>query len=193
MKTRNVFTRKDYEEVMSKFILLVALVVVCSATALSLSSPGEVPAAGSVAPAFKLTSNEGKETSLAKYKGKWVVLYFYPKDFTSGCTLEAHNFQRDLDKYKKLHAVILGVSVDTAESHKSFCTKEGLNFKLLADTDAKVSDEYGSVMDYKGTKLSARNTFIINPKGEIVKVFLKVNPAGHSEEVLAALAELRKP
>lgn len=178
---------------MSKFILLVALVVVCSATALSLSSPGEVPAAGSVAPAFKLTSNEGKETSLAKYKGKWVVLYFYPKDFTSGCTLEAHNFQRDLDKYKKLHAVILGVSVDTAESHKSFCTKEGLNFKLLADTDAKVSDEYGSVMDYKGTKLSARNTFIINPKGEIVKVFLKVNPAGHSEEVLAALAELRKP
>jgi len=70
------------------------------------------------------------------------VLYFYPKDFTSGCTLEAHNFQRDLAKYKAMHAVILGVSVDTAESHKSFCTKEGLNFKLLADTDAKVSEEY---------------------------------------------------
>lgn len=177
---------------MRKIILLVALLVVCSITALSLGSPGEVPATGSVAPAFKLMSNEGKQISLAKYKGKWVVLYFYPKDFTSGCTLEAHNFQRDLDKYKKLHAVILGVSVDTAESHKSFCTKEGLNFKLLADTDAKVSDEYGSVMDYKGTKLSARNTFIINPKGEIVKVFVKVSPAGHSEEVLAALAELRK-
>jgi peroxiredoxin Q/BCP len=178
---------------MSKFILLVALVVVCSVTALSLSSPGEVPAAGSAAPTFKLTSNEGKETSLAAYKGKWVVLYFYPKDFTSGCTLEAHNFQRDLDKYKKLHVVILGVSVDTAESHKSFCAKEGLNFKLLADTDAKVSEEYGSVMEYQGAKLSARNTFIINPKGEIAKVFVKVSPAGHSEEVLAALAELRKP
>jgi peroxiredoxin Q/BCP len=121
-----------------------------------------------------------------------VVLYFYPKDFTSGCTLEAHNFQRDLDKYKKLKAVILGVSVDTAESHKSFCTKEGLNFKLLADTDAKVSEQYGSVMDYKGMKLSARNTFIIDPQGKIAKVFVKVNPAVHSEEVLAALAELKK-
>src|SRR6185295_14766410 len=125
--------------------------------------PGDVPAAGVAAPAFKLVSNEGKETSLSKYKGKWVVLYFYPKDFTSGCTLEAHNFQRDLDKYKAMKAVILGVSVDTAESHQSFCTKEGLNFKLLADTDAKVSEEYGSVMDYKGQKLSARNTFIIDP------------------------------
>ena len=88
--------------------------------------------------------------------------------------------------------MILGVSVDTAESHKSFCTKEGLNFKLLADTDAKVSEQYGSVMDYKGAKLSARNTFIINPKGKIAKVFVKVSPAGHSEEVLAALAELKK-
>ena len=177
---------------MRKFALLFALLVVFAVTAQSVPAPTDVPAEGAAAPSFKLMSNEGKEASLAKYKGKWVVLYFYPKDFTSGCTLEAHNFQRDLDKYKKLHAVILGVSVDTAESHKSFCAKEGLNFKLLADTDAKVSEEYGSVMDYKGTKLSARNTFIINPKGKIAKVFVKVSPAGHSEEVLAALAALKK-
>ena len=177
---------------MRKFALLFALLVVFAVTAQSVPVPADVPAEGTVAPAFKLVSNEGKQTSLDKYKGKWVVLYFYPKDFTSGCTLEAHNFQRDLDKYKAAHAVILGVSVDTAESHKSFCTKEGLNFKLLADTDAKVSEEYGSVMDYKGTKLSARNTFIINPKGKIAKVFVKVNPSAHSEEVLAALAELKK-
>ena len=177
---------------MRKFALLFALLVVFAVTAQSVPAPDSLPAEGATAPSFKLVSNEGQETNLSKYKGKWVVLYFYPKDFTSGCTLEAHNFQRDLDKYKKLHAVILGVSVDTAESHKSFCAKEGLNFKLLADTDAKVSEQYGSVMDYKGAKLSARNTFIINPKGKIAKVFVKVSPAGHSEEVLAALAALKK-
>jgi peroxiredoxin Q/BCP len=139
-----------------------------------------------------LVSNEGNQVNLKDYRGKWVVLYFYPKDFTSGCTLEAHNFQRDLDKYKQANAVILGVSVDTAESHKSFCTKEGLNFKLLSDTDAKVSTAYGSVMGYQGTKLSARNTFIIDPEGKIAKVFVGVKPAGHSEEVLSALADLQK-
>ena len=85
------------------------------------------------------------------------------------------------------------MSVDTAESHKDFCAKEGLNFKLLADVDAKVSGAYGSVMDYNGKTYSARNTFIIDPNGKITKVFVKVNPAVHSEEVLAALAELQKP
>jgi peroxiredoxin Q/BCP len=153
----------------------------------------EQPAVGSAAPDFKLTTNEGKEASLADFKGKWVVLYFYPRDFTSGCTLEARNFQRDLAKYDQMKAVILGVSVDSAESHKNFCAKEGLNFKLLSDPDAKVSESYGSVMEYNGMKLSARNTFIIDPMGKIAKVFVKVGPAGHSDEVLAALAELQKP
>jgi len=150
------------------------------------------PAVGSTAPEVKLTNNEGKPTNLADYKGKWVVLYFYPKDFTSGCTLEAHNFQNDLAKYEKAGAVILGVSVDTAESHKDFCAKEGLSFKLLSDPDAKVSTEYGSVMDYQGKKLSARNTFVIDPEGKIAAVFLSVKPASHSEEVLASLANLQK-
>src|ERR1700674_5297458 len=121
------------------------------------------PAAGQTAPDFSLPSVEGGLVSLKDYKGKWVVLYFYPKDFTSGCTLEAHNFQTDLAKYQAANAVILGVSVDTAESHKSFCAKEGLAFKLLSDTDSKVSDAYGSVMEYNGMKLSARNTLIIDP------------------------------
>ncbi|MDQ2935961.1 MAG: peroxiredoxin [Acidobacteriota bacterium] len=179
---------------MSKYFVLIALLVVTSvAAAKSFSSPAEVPAAGTAAPSFKLITNEGKPTSLSKFRGKWVVLYFYPKDFTGGCTLEAHNFQRDLAKYKKLRAVVLGVSVDTAESHKSFCAKEGLNFKLLSDTDAKVSEQYGSVMEYGGAKLSARNTFIIDPQGKIAKVFVKVNPASHSEEVLSTLATLQKP
>src|SRR5882672_10964694 len=149
------------------------------------------PAEGTAAPKFNLPSQDSPSVSLDQFKGKWVVLYFYPKDFTSGCTLEAHNFQRDLAKYAQTNAVILGVSVDTAESHKSFCAKEGLNFKLLSDPDATTSAAYGSVMEYKGTKLSARNTFIIDPAGKIAKVFVGVKPGGHSEEVLSALVALQ--
>src|SRR5262245_61206732 len=152
----------------------------------------EAPTVGSAAPDFSLMTNEGKPASLKDYRGKWLVLYFYPKDFTSGCTLEAHNFQQDLEKYSKLNAVIVGVSIDTAESHKSFCEKEGLNFKLLSDPDAKVSGLYGSIMEYNGAKYSARNTFIIDPEGKVARVFLKVNPKVHSEEVLAALDQLQK-
>jgi thioredoxin-dependent peroxiredoxin len=175
----------------SSFVL--AAFLVFSAVAIGLAkNPAEVPAVGTAAPDFSLTSNEGHPTSLKDFRGKWIVLYFYPKDFTGGCTLEAHNFERDAAKYQAKHAVILGVSVDTAESHKSFCAKEGLSFKLLSDADAKVSTEYGSLMDYKGAKLSARNTFIINPKGEIAKVFTSVNPSSHSEEVLSALEALQK-
>jgi peroxiredoxin Q/BCP len=150
------------------------------------------PAVGAMAPEFTLTTNESKQVSLKDFRGKWVVLYFYPKDFTAGCTLEARNFQKDLPKYEELGSVILGVSVDTAESHKEFCAKEGLSFKLLSDPDAKVSTEYGSLMEYQGKKLSARNTFIIDPNGKVAKVFNGVKVTGHSVEVLAALAELKK-
>ena len=150
------------------------------------------PEVGQAAPEFTLKSNEGKDVSLKDYRGKWVVLYFYPKDFTQGCTVQARNFQRDLAQYEKAGAVILGVSVDSADSHKDFCAKEGLNFKLLADTEIKVSTAYGSVREFNGNKLSARNTFLIDPKGKIAKTFLAVKPAAHSEEVLAALAELQK-
>jgi len=150
------------------------------------------PDVGTAAPDFSLVTSDGSQVSLKDYRGKWVVLYFYPKDFTSGCTMEARNFERDLAKYQDTGAVILGVSVDTAQSHKEFCTKEGLNFKLLADPDARVSTEYGSVMDYKGEKLAARNTFIINPEGEIAKVYTGVKPAEHSQQVLKDLADLKK-
>ena len=172
------------------FVLAFALVAVLACN--RVSAVNEIPAVGNAAPAFTLTTNEGKQVSLSDFKGKWVVLYFYPKDFTSGCTIEARNFQRDLAKYQAANAVILGVSVDTAQSHKEFCAKEGLNFKLLADTEAKTSADYGSIMDYNGAKLSARNTFIIDPNGKIAKVFEKVKVQSHSEEVLAALAELQK-
>src|ERR1700745_3193558 len=143
-------------------------------SAVSFAMAQTTPQVGAQAPAVSLTSNEGRQVSLNDYKGKWVILYFYPKDFTSGCTLEAQNFQRDLAKYQNASAIILGVSVDNAELHKNFCAKEGLNFKLLADTDARVSEAYGSVKDYDGKKMSARNTFIINPEGKIARVFTGV-------------------
>jgi peroxiredoxin Q/BCP len=177
---------------MSKYAFLLAVVFVVALAIQPVGAVAEIPAVGAAAPTFELTSNEGKQVSLDSLKGKWVVLYFYPKDFTSGCTLEARNFQRDLAKFEAAKAVILGVSVDTADSHKDFCAKEGLSFKLLADIGGKVSEQYGSVMDYQGNKYSARNTFVIGPDGKIVKVFEKVKVATHSEEVLAALAELQK-
>ena len=177
---------------MGKYAFLLVFVVVAILACSPVNAVNELPAVGSAAPAFTLTNNEGKQVSLSDFKGKWVVLYFYPKDFTSGCTLEARNFQRDLAKYDAANAVILGVSVDTAESHKEFCTKEGLNFKLLSDPEATVSTQYGSVMEYNGAKLSARNTFIIDPQGKVAKVFEKVKVGGHSDEVLAALATLQK-
>jgi thioredoxin-dependent peroxiredoxin len=155
-----------------------------------------LPAVGSVAPDFTLDSQEGKPISLHDFKGKWVVLYFYPKDQTPGCTIEAHAFQRDQAQYDAKNAVVVGVSVDTVESHKEWCAKDGMNFKMLSDANKQVVALYGSTMTIPqapqlGT-LAARNTFLIDPSGKIVKVFVKVNPTGHSEEVLAALTDLQK-
>jgi len=175
-----------------KNMILSVIIALGTFTLMAAAETSKQPAAGTQAPEFSLTTGDGSQVSLKDYRGKWVVLYFYPKDFTSGCKMEAKNFQRDLAKYEQVGAVVLGVSVDTAQSHKDFCTKEGLNFKLLADPDAKVSTEYGSVMDYKGTTLAARNTFIVNPQGEIAKVYTGVKPADHSEQVLKDLAELKK-
>ncbi|MGA7930286.1 MAG: peroxiredoxin [Candidatus Sulfotelmatobacter sp.] len=170
-------------------VLFVTLVVAALfAVAADQSQP---PAVGTQAPAFSLPNQEGAQVSLDQFKGKWVVLYFYPKDFTSGCTLEAHNFQRDIDKYTEKNAVIVGVSVDDVDSHKSFCAKEGLNFKLLADSSHVVVQKYGSIMEYNGMTLAARNTFLIDPTGVIRKVYIKVGPQGHSEEVLADLQQLQ--
>src|SRR5450756_1683232 len=158
-----------------------------------LGCAADQPAVGEKAPAFSLPSQKGSTVSLAQTKGKWVVLYFYPKDFTSGCTVEAHNFQRDLAKYEKANAVILGVSVDSVDSHKGFCAKEGLSFKLLADTDAVVTKAYGSISTYGDKTYAARNTFLIDPAGVIRKVYVKVSPPTHSDDVLAELAALKAP
>jgi peroxiredoxin Q/BCP len=148
-----------------------------------------IPAAGQQAPDFTLPSQDGSQVGLKDFRGKWVVLYFYPKDNTPGCTIEAHNFQRDLPKYEQANAVIVGVSVDSTDSHKDFCAKQGLTFKLLADRSKKVVDEYGSKQSMMGMTFAARNTFLINPEGRIVKVWTGVDPDKHSAEVLAVLRE----
>ena len=163
---------------MSKYAFLLAFAIVAVVACNRVSAVNEMPAVGAAAPAFNLTSNEGKPVSLLITKANGWCLYFYPKDFTSGCTLQARNFQKDLAKYDAANTVILGVSVDSAESHKEFCAKEGLNFKLLSDSDAKVSEQYGSIMEYQGHKLSARNTFIIDPQGKVAKVYPKVKVGG---------------
>ena len=152
----------------------------------------KAPSSGMPAPDFTLNSQDGKPLRLQDLRGKWVVLYFYPKDFTSGCTVEAHNFQRDQAQYEAKNAAIVGVSMQDPDSHQKFCTKEGLTFKLLADTDSQVSGAYDSVMNMGVAKLSARHTFLIDPNGVVQKVWLEVKPEKHSEEVLAALNDLQK-
>ena len=149
----------------------------------------EVPQAGQPAPSFKLPSQDGTQHGLKDYKGKYVVLYFYPKDMTSGCTIEAHGFQNDLAKYDAANAVVLGVSVDSVDSHKEFCAKDSLTFKLLADSEKKTTEAYGSLNE-RG--MASRNTFLIGPDGKIAKVWTAVKPQHHSEEVLAAIAEVKK-
>jgi peroxiredoxin Q/BCP len=169
------------------FVLLAAAVYVWASYS---PSSNDLPQVGQQAPEFTVSSQDGTPVSLKEFHGKWVVLYFYPKDGTSGCTIEAHNFQRDLPRYQQFNAVIAGVSLDSASSHQDFCTKQGLTFKLLADTDKKVTQQYGSLRSIAGFKIAARNTFLISPSGKIEKVWVGVDPAHHSEDVLFALSGL---
>jgi len=152
----------------------------------------ELAPEGTLAPNFTLPSQEDKPVSLSEFKGKWVVLYFYPKDQSSGCTLEAHNFQRDLSRFEAANAVVLGVSLDTVESHKAFCTKDSLSFKLLADPDHKAIDEYGvPIGTYGSLHYAERTTFLISPQGKIVKVWKVDSIPSHSAEVLAAIESMK--
>lgn len=150
---------------------------------------GPQPALNAPAPDFTLPSNSGDGMiSLQDYRGQWVVLYFYPKDFTSGCTIEAQRFQRDLPQYQARNTQILGVSADDVDSHAEFCDAEGLRFPLLADTDGAVSRAYGSWMN----PMSMRHTYLIDPEGILRDRFLKVRPVVHSAEVLERLDQLQK-
>jgi thioredoxin-dependent peroxiredoxin len=182
---------------MRKTVWIAVLIAVAAACGFGVNAHAAAAAdtiqAGAVAPNFTLPSQEDKPVSLTDYKGKWVVLYFYPKDQTTGCTIEAHNFQRDLTKYDALNAVVLGVSLDTVEGHKTWCSKDTFGFKLLADPDHKVVDAYGVPVSTHGDfKYAARQTFLISPSGKVVKVWEKVDPTVHSTDVLAEIAANKK-
>ena len=149
------------------------------------------PQPGGKAPAFKLPDENGKAVSLSDFKGKKVVLYFYPKDATPGCTTEACDFRDNLNRLTKAGAVVLGVSADSAETHKKFKEKQGLNFPLLCDPERKVIEAYGVWQEKSlyGRKFMGivRTTFVIDEGGRIARVFPKVKVSGHVDEVLAAL------
>jgi peroxiredoxin Q/BCP len=168
-------------------LTLAAALVAATSVVAARAADDSMPAPGQAAPTFTLPSQDGSPISLDQYRGKWVVLYFYPKDMTPGCTIEAHNFQNALSQFEAKNAVILGVSVDSADSHKQFCTKDGLTFHLLADPDHKVVSAYGSLGGFNGMVMADRNTFLIDPKGNIAKVWVKVNPATAASDVLAAI------
>lgn len=171
-------------------IACLALIAIAS---FSLTSPayalgGKLPDLDRPAPLFTLPTNTGMgSVSLKDLRGKWVVAYFYPKDFTSGCTLEARRFQQDLPKYLAKNTQILGISADSVDSHAEFCDSEGLKFPLLADEDGVVSKAYGSWMGF----VSLRHSFLIDPEGILRDRFVKVNPSVHSSEVLTRLNELQ--
>jgi peroxiredoxin Q/BCP len=149
---------------------------------------------GDRAPAFRLPNAEGKTVKLSDFKGQKVVLYFYPKDMTPGCTKEACGFQTDLEQIDAQNTVVLGVSTDDEKSHRKFADKYGLRFPLLADTDHQVAEQYGVWQEknnygkkYWGIK---RTTFLIDEQGKIAHIFKKVDTATHSQDVLAALDKL---
>jgi len=168
--------------------------VVAVATAFLFSTVAladDPPAVGTAAPAFRLQDQTGKWHSLADYKGKWVVLYFYPKDATPGCTTQACEFRDNIFAYREIGAVILGVSVDNVESHKAFSDEHSLPFPILADVEKKTATSYGTLTKYLGiAELARRDTFIIDPQGRVAKHYMKVDPKGHSEIVLADLKQL---
>lgn len=180
---------------MSRLSLSSAACLLASVVALAPASvfAADLLPVGSHAPNFTLPNQENQPVSLSEFKGKWVVLYFYPKDQTSGCSKEAHSFQDDLPKYHALNAVILGVSLDTVESHKTWCTKDGFSFKMLADPDHKVVDEYGvPVKTFGSMHVAMRDTFLISPEGKIVKEWQVKDIPNHSAEVLATIRSMDK-
>ena len=169
------------------FVLAAAVLAAVVVVAARAADDTPMPAEGQKAPDFTLPSQDGSPIALDQYRGKWVVLYFYPKDMTPGCTIEAHKFQDALAQFEAKNAVILGVSVDSPDSHKQFCAKDGLTFHLLSDADHRVVSAYGSLGGFNGMVIANRNTFLIDPHGNISKVWVKVNPNNAASDVLAAL------
>lgn len=172
--------------------LLATLVALALGSGPAVAEASATPQVGKPAPAFKLQDQAGKWHQLGDYKGKWVALYFYPKDDTPGCTTQACSFRDNVFAFNQEGAVILGVSVDDVASHKQFAEKHGLPFTLLADSDKAVAKRYGVLKTYMGVmEMARRDTFIIDPQGRIAKHYESVKPEGHSAVVLADIKALK--
>ena len=167
-------------------ILVTALIAATASVAAQ--APAASPAEGTAAPDFKLQDQKGEWHTLKQYKGKWVVLYFYPKDETPGCTTQACELRDNIFAFRKADAVILGVSADDVASHKKFYENHSLPFDILADPNKEAIKKYGVLWSPKeGVELASRQTFLIGPDGKIVKHWDKVEPKGHSDMVLAEI------
>jgi peroxiredoxin Q/BCP len=161
-------------------------------SAITLAHAAESPAIGSLAPPFKLQDQNGQWHTLDEYKGKWLALYFYPKDNTPGCTTQACEFRDNVFAFRDVGAVIVGISLDDAASHKKFAEEHGLPFTLLADTSKQTAKAYGVLTKMMGImEVAQRDTFLIDPAGKIVKHYVRVDPKGHSQIVLADIKALQ--
>ena len=176
-----------------KILLLLTLLASGLLLFRSLSMAGHLPQAGQAAPDFSLQDQSGKTHRLSDYAGKWLGLYFYPKDDTPGCTKEACSFRDDLFQLEKLGAKVVGVSVDDTDSHAKFAAKYNLPFPLLADKDAKTAESYGALNNLLVIKIARRYTFLIDPQGKIAKNYLSVDTSRHSLEIIEDLKRLTKP
>ncbi|MET3652240.1 peroxiredoxin [Dyella japonica] len=172
-------------------LLMLSLLVGLLAPAYADEPASTMPQAGQMAPDFHLQDQNGKWHTPADHKGHWVVLYFYPKDFTPGCTTEVCAFRDDVAKLRQQGADVLGVSLDDVKSHADFAAKYHVPFPLLSDADSKTAQAYGVLASKMGFKYARRTTFLIDPQGKIAKVYQDVDPEKNSAQVLADLATLK--
>jgi peroxiredoxin Q/BCP len=173
-----------------KWLILFGLIAAVALLVSQMARAGELPKVGEAAPDFNLPDQDGKSHQLKDFAGKWLVLYFYPKDDTPGCTQEACAFRDDLSKLTKLGAQVVGVSVDDGASHAEFAKKYHLPFPLLADKSTEVAARYGALMDLAVFKIAKRYTFLIDPQGKVAKVYQKVETSKHSTEIIEDLKQL---
>jgi peroxiredoxin Q/BCP len=177
-----------------KWLAIVAVLIVSAALLVARAArAGELPKVGQPAPDFNLPDQNGKLHTLQEYRGKWLVLYFYPKDDTPGCTEEACAFRDDLSQITKLGAQVVGVSVDDTNSHAEFAKKYHLPFPLLADKTTETAERYGALMNLWLIKFARRYTFLIDPQGNINKVYLSVETSRHSKQIIDDLKKLTGP
>ena len=167
--------------------LALASLLLCTAAA---CAAGETPAVGSTAPGFRLQDQNGEWHDLEDYRGQWLAVYFYPKNDTPGCTTEACNFRDNIYAFKAIGASVVGISVDDVASHEKFAAKYKLPFTILADESGATADAYGVLRDWKLTQIAARESFIVDPEGNIARHYADVDPDTHTQQVLADLESL---